>query len=236
MRNDANSQNIKPTPSVPADSGDETRDVSCTVKASPMLPRAHMNVFTPTPEYTRKLNRPQTSKDNEANSTSNATDNSMNNTTMNSSSMSSSYGRLNLNSSFKLLGKDHCSGTMLSTLINYANLTSCNIDMRLSENKVDISRGLDGLRSMLDVIPAINTAVAGIQSSFNEFRQKFDEQNSQLVELGKSHSRLINVNEILKNNLNRLTAKLADVESIVQSSNVYIIAITLRSMWVSESL
>ena len=86
MGNDENSQNIKPTPSVPAYFGDETRDASCTAKVSHMLPRSHMNVFTPTPEYTRKLNRPQlTSKDNEANSTSNATDNIMNNTTTNSS-------------------------------------------------------------------------------------------------------------------------------------------------------
>ena len=130
----------------------------------------------------------------------------------------SSYGRLSLNSSIKFLEKGHCNGTMLSTLINYANLTTCNIDTRLSENKADILGKLDGLRSMLDVLPAINTAIAGIQSSFNEFRQKFDEQNSQLVELGESHSLLINENEILKNNIIQLTAKLADVESIVQSN------------------
>ena len=120
--------------------------------------------------------------------------------------------------SLKLLDKGHCSGTMLSTLISYANNTSINIDKRMSETQTDISEKLDRIFNLLDSIPAMNIAVLEVQSSFNELLQKFDDQNFQLEEISKSNSLLIEENKLIKNELNELTVKLADVESIVQSN------------------
>ena len=146
------------------------------------------------------LSTPQRSKDDGNSGRSSASNNASNtsNNTSNNSSNTTSFSAAGLNSSLKLLDKSHCNGTILSTLINYANLTSTNIDKRLGETKTDITERLDGMRGILDIIPAINVAVAAIHSSLDEIQQKFDEQNSQLAELNKTHSLLVNENKTLK--------------------------------------